>query len=179
MPTSRDALRDTGREARINRSRVSIAILAVIAALGLLSYRYYTLQIVEYDRFLTESERNRVRLEAVPPKRGLITDRRGRLLATNVPTHRLSVIVERAGKLDALLARLDQLIGIEPEELERFQQRRARRRPYDPVPLKLQLRSNRKPSLMTQRLEPIFRSTQILDPVSSPGCSTSAKSFKS
>ncbi len=139
MPASRDALRDTGQEAAINAERVLVAVLIVVVALSVLLYRYYTLQIVDYDRFLTQSERNRVRLEPVPPKRGLIYDRQGRLLATNEPTHVLSIVVERAGKVDQVIDQLQELIKIMPEDVERFEARRARRRPYDAVPLKLQL----------------------------------------
>ncbi len=139
MPASRDALRDTGQEAAINAERVLVAVLIVVVALSVLLYRYYNLQIVDYDRFLTQSERNRVRLEPVPPKRGLIYDRQGRLLATNEPTHVLSIVVERAGKVDQVIDQLQELIEIMPEDVERFEARRARRRPYDAVPLKLQL----------------------------------------
>lgn len=139
MPTSRSTLRDSGREQAINASRVGVAAVVVSLALLLIGYRYYTLQIEQYDRFLTQSERNRVRLEAVPPKRGLIYDRKGRLLAFNEPTHALSVVVERARDLEYTLSKLQTLVALDAEDLERFEERRRRRRPYDPVPLKLQL----------------------------------------
>ena len=134
-----DALMDTGREAALNAGRVSVSLLIVAVALALLAYRYYSLQIIQYEQFLTQSERNRVRLEAVPPKRGLIVDRRGRLLATNVPTHRLSIVVERVDDLNELLTRLGKLVALSEDEIDQFNQRRSRRRPYDPVPLKLRL----------------------------------------
>lgn len=139
MPAARAALRDAGHEAAINGSRVVVAVLVVLIAFSVLGYRYYSLQITEYEQFLTQSDRNRVRLEAVPPKRGLILDRKGRLLATNQPTHALAVVVERADDLGALLERLQALISIDDDDLQRFDERRRRRRPYDPVPLKLQL----------------------------------------
>lgn len=139
MPLGRDALRDSGREVAINSARVATAIAIVAAVFTVLGYRYYSLQIVDYEQFLTQSERNRVRLEAVPPKRGLILDRKGRLLAINEPTHALAVVVERAGDVGTLLERLTTLVAIDPEDIERFEERRRRRRPYDPVPLKLQL----------------------------------------
>jgi penicillin-binding protein 2 len=84
----------------------------ILLAFATLGWRYYSLQIVEYQRFLVQSERNRVRLEAVPPKRGLIYDRKGRLLASNEPSHRLSVVVERVDDLDALLTQLRELVAI-------------------------------------------------------------------
>ena len=132
-------MRDTGREVAIHRGRILVASVAVLAAVATLLYRYYDLQIVSYQQFLTQSERNRVRLEALAPTRGLIYDRKGRLLASNEPSQSLAVVVERAGSLPALFERLDALVGLEDDELERFQERRRRSRPYDAVPLKLRL----------------------------------------
>ena len=132
-------MRDTGRELAIHRARVGVAGLVVLAALGTLIFRYYTLQILDYEQFLTQSERNRVRLEALPPNRGLIYDRKGRLLASNEPSQSLAIVVERTDNLQELLDQLDALVGLDDDELERFQERRRRSRPYDPVPLKLRL----------------------------------------
>ena len=139
MFVARDVLRDIYREAAINRQRVVVAAVIVVVALVLLGYRYYDLQIVNYQQFLTQSERNRVRLEAIPPTRGLIVDRAGRLLANNEPTHALAVVIERVEDEAALFEQLKSLITISEDDLERFSDRRRRRRPYDPVPLKLQL----------------------------------------
>lgn len=139
MFVARDVLRDIYREAAINRQRVVVAAVIVVVALVLLGYRYYDLQIVDYQQFLTQSERNRVRLEAIPPTRGLIFDRAGRLLANNKPTHALAVVIERVDDEAALFQQLKSLIAISEDDLERFSDRRHRRRPYDPVPLKLQL----------------------------------------
>ena len=139
MFVARDVLRDIYREAAINRQRVVVAAVIVVVALVLLGYRYYDLQIVDYQQFLTQSERNRVRLEAIPPTRGLIFDRAGRLLANNKPTHALAVVIERVDDEAALFQQLKSLIAISEDDLERFSDRRRRRRPYDPVPLKLQL----------------------------------------
>ena len=63
-------MRDTGREVAIHRGRILVASMAVLAAVATLLYRYYDLQIVSYQQFLTQSERNRVRLEALAPTRG-------------------------------------------------------------------------------------------------------------
>ena len=139
MVSRLDAMRDTGRETALHRGRLMVVLLATLLAFGLLIYRYYTLQILEYEQFLTESDRNRVRLEALPPTRGLILDRKGRLLAANEPSRSLGVIVERAGNLGRLMDKIDALVGLDVDDRERFQERRRRSRPYDPVPLKLRL----------------------------------------
>ena len=86
MARSLDALRDTRREWMINRSRLIASVLAITVVLGVLVYRYYSLQIVQHDDFMTQSDRNRIRVEVIPPTRGQIVDRKGRLLAANKPT---------------------------------------------------------------------------------------------
>lgn len=139
MAAPRQTLRDASVEAAINSGRVVAAALIVFAAMLVLVWRYYSLQVVEFEQYLTQSERNRVRLETVPPKRGLVYDRKGRLLASNEPTHRLGVVVERVDDLDAMLERLGELVTLTEDDLTRFETRRKRRRPYDPVPLKLRL----------------------------------------
>ncbi len=60
--------------------------LVVILAVGGLTARLFYLQIVDGGRFATLATRNRTVLEAVQSPRGLIYDRAGRALVTNVPT---------------------------------------------------------------------------------------------
>jgi penicillin-binding protein 2 len=56
-----------------------------------LTARLFYLQIIDGGRFATLSTRNRTVLEAVPSPRGLIYDRLGRVLVTNVPTFAIKV----------------------------------------------------------------------------------------
>ncbi|MGZ8513649.1 MAG: penicillin-binding protein 2 [Candidatus Limnocylindrales bacterium] len=67
-------------------SRFLAFALVVILAISGLTARLFYLQIVEGGRFATLATRNRTVLEAVPSPRGLIYDRAGRALVTNVPT---------------------------------------------------------------------------------------------
>lgn len=62
-----DALRDTRREWMINRSRLIAALVGISLLLTVLIYRYYSLQIIQHDDFLTQSDRNRIRVEVIPP----------------------------------------------------------------------------------------------------------------
>lgn len=136
---SRIALKDPQREQLIYGTRTLFAVVVVLALLGVLMVRYYTLQIRDYETYSTASERNRVQLQALPPKRGLIYDRNGRLLADNRPSYTLSLIVERVPDLDATLAALHQLLPIDPADVEKFRERAARRRPYEHIPLRFRL----------------------------------------
>ncbi|MFT4767141.1 MAG: penicillin-binding protein 2 [Glaciecola sp.] len=136
---SRVVLKDTQREQRIFGARSLVAFGIVVLLLGVLLVRYYNLQINEFEAYSTASERNRVQLQPLPPKRGLIYDRNGMLLADNRPSYTLSLIIERVDDLDATLASLAELVTIEESDLEKFRSRAQERRPYDPVPLRFRL----------------------------------------
>ena len=70
-------LRDPQFEARLFGVRTIVAIGLVVVLLGVVLMRYYALQITEHEIYRTQSERNRVQLQPLPPRRGLIYDRNG------------------------------------------------------------------------------------------------------
>src|SRR6056297_3965269 len=116
-------LKDTRREILSYGRRTALALTLVLAALLAILARYFDLQIAEYESYRTQSERNRVQLQALPPKRGLIYDRHGALLAANRPSHILSLVRERVPELEATLAALGELVAVEEEDLDAFRQR--------------------------------------------------------
>ncbi|MBA6413214.1 penicillin-binding protein 2 [Parahaliea sp. F7430] len=145
------ALKDPHREARIYSARTIAAVLIVTGLLALILVRYYSLQITEYETYRTQSERNRVQLQPLPPKRGLIYDRNGVLLADNRPSHLLSIVVEQVPDLDATLAELQKLLPISEADLESFYKKKARRRPYEAVPLRFRLTEEERARLAVNR----------------------------
>jgi len=116
-----------------------IIALCILALLG----RYVWLQIVAFDQFSTRSEDNRVTVRPVVPNRGIIYDRRGRVIAENLPAYRLEITPEKVpGKqqgLDALLNRLSAFIDLTEDDLEAFEKSRRNYRVFDSVPLKFNL----------------------------------------
>jgi len=134
MPQRRDTLKNPEQELRIFRVRALLAVLVVIVLTSLLVGRLGYLQIVQHDLYSTRSEKNRVRVEPLPPNRGLIYDRNGTLLAENRPTYNLTLVRERVDDLDDTLALLVDLLELPEEEIEAFQVRsRQRQRPFQPA----------------------------------------------
>ena len=132
-------LKDHAAEMLLFRRRALVGFLLVLAGLAALSAWYFRLQVVQYKDYATRSEANRLRLVPVAPARGLIYDRKGRILADNIAAWRLDAVPERAGDGAALLAALKGVVDLDPE-----QQRKALRdykasRPFKPVTLKLRL----------------------------------------
>ena len=96
-------LKNHALEAELFRRRALVGFLGVLLALGGLAAWYFRLQVVQHAEYATRSEANRVRLVPVVPARGLILDRKGRILADNVSAWRLDAVPERAGDGAALL----------------------------------------------------------------------------
>lgn len=144
-------LKDPYREARIYSARTIAAILVVASLLAIIVTRYFTLQITQYEIYRTESDRNRVQLQPLPPKRGLIYDRNGVLLADNRPSHILSIVRERVPDLEETLAQLQQMVPITGRDLENFRKKLNRGRPYEAVPLRFRLTEEERARLAVNR----------------------------
>jgi penicillin-binding protein 2 len=136
---SRRPLKDARSEAALFRRRALFAFAAVTLSLLLLGARFAWLQVTLHEEYLTRSDNNRIRLRPIMPTRGLIFDRNGRLLADNVPEYRLELVPEQVEDLAATLARLQQVLPLTPDELERFHDSYRGKRRFQSVPLKFRL----------------------------------------
>ncbi|WP_355661021.1 penicillin-binding protein 2 [Halomonas salifodinae] len=134
MRNSRQALKNPEQEVRIFRWRSLLAAFLVVALTATLMGRLAYLQVVQHEVYITRSEKNRVRVEPLPPTRGLIYDRNGVLLAENRPTYNLTLVRERVEDLEATLALLVALLELPEDEVEAFRERsRQRQRPFQPA----------------------------------------------
>ncbi len=137
------AIKDERDERRLfeNRAWVGFAVIAalMLALLG----RYVWLQIFAFDSFSTRSENNRVAVRPVVPNRGVIYDRRGRVIAENRPAYRLEVVPEKIpGKLPGLEGVLDELsslVDLSEDDRKAFHKSRNNYHVFDSVPLKFNL----------------------------------------
>ena len=96
-------------------TRIWVAAALGLALTSLLAFRMVKLQVVDRQYYLTRAEENRMRLSAVPPVRGLITDRNGVLLAENTPAFVIEIVPEQVKDMDQLLERL----RVEPDHATR------------------------------------------------------------
>lgn len=92
------------------------AMTAMVAVLGV---RMRYLQVEQADEFKLLAEENRISIRLIPPDRGLIRDRNGKLIADNEQNYRVIITREAAGDAELVLRRLANLIPMTPEELER------------------------------------------------------------
>jgi penicillin-binding protein 2 len=93
--------------------------LAAILAIGGLTTRLFYLQIVSGGQFAALSEGNRTSLQAIPSSRGLIFDRTGRTLVTNVPTFVVKIrpVDLPEERRDEVVARLGALLNMDTADI--------------------------------------------------------------
>ena len=98
-------IKDHYSERRLFIARVILTSVVAILLLGLVVARLVQLQVIDYGYFAERSQGNRIRIEAVPPIRGLMFDRQGRILAENLPAYQLELIPEQVPDLGETLHR--------------------------------------------------------------------------
>ena len=140
------AIKDERDELRLFRHRAWVGFVCIALCILALLGRYVWLQIFAFDSFATRSENNRVAVRPVVPNRGVIYDRRGRVIAENRPAYRLEIVPEMVpGKLSGLEALLDELtmlIDLSEDDRKAFHKSRRNYRLFDSVPLKFNLEEN-------------------------------------
>ena len=133
------AISDPNREKKIFVLRLSVASVIVLLLSSIMLYRYFDLQIVKHQDYITNSNNNRIHIRSVPPTRGLIFDRNGQLLADNRPTFTLNIIADHTQAVDELVDKLGSLITISERDLSRFEKQFKRNKSFEPFPLKYNL----------------------------------------
>ena len=132
-------VKDLFREQRTFEVRAIVAALIVALMLGLVAARLVWLQVVRFDYYTDLSQGNRARIEPLPPDRGIIYDRKGRVLAENTPAYQLTVTLERVRDLDATLGKLVAIGLLEANDVDRVRQLLRSRRSFEAVPVRLRL----------------------------------------
>ena len=119
------------------RLKAGAAFVLLLAA-TLLARAYY-LQVGQHDYFIQRAESNRISLVPTPPNRGLILDRKDRILAENYSAYTLELTRAQIDDLEATLAEVGRLIEISPGQLRRFRRLLAESHEFETVPLKSKL----------------------------------------
>lgn len=133
MIKRRAPIRDHQAEAALFASRSIVALVVVIAVFAGLLFNMYHLQVLQHEQYQTRSNDNRIKVVPLAPNRGLIYDRRGRILAENRPVLSLEIIPERVPDLADTLQRLTELLELTEQQLAQFEENRRRERRFDQV----------------------------------------------
>ncbi|GAC1477349.1 MAG: penicillin-binding protein 2 [Gemmatimonadaceae bacterium] len=112
--------------------RGRVASFVVGAVIAILTGAFFRTQVLRNQEFTLQSEENRLREVPLPAPRGIIYDRRGEIIAENVPGYSISILTRSVDSLRATLRRLGGTITVTPEQIE-VAVRRFRRAPMRPT----------------------------------------------
>ncbi|KAA3635156.1 MAG: penicillin-binding protein 2 [Calditrichaeota bacterium] len=138
--------------------REKVGYLLVIVMLVVLSLGLFKLQIFQYRDLSEQSEKNRIRVEPILPRRGIVTDRFGKIIIDNRPSYTVSIIPSEIvdGKTIENLAELINLDStqivkrLKRNMISRYQQTPIKRDiPFETVAI-LEEQSNRFPGVTYQ-----------------------------
>jgi len=103
----------------INRRMFIIGVAKIIVFTGIIS-RLFSLQITENKKYLTLSDKNRLREWRLPPVRGEFLDYFGNVVAGNLKVYQLHVIPEQVENFKYLMLRLKEILKLSNSEFKKI-----------------------------------------------------------
>jgi penicillin-binding protein 2 len=103
----------------INRRMFIISAAKIIIFTGIIT-RLFSLQITENKKYLTLSDKNRLREWRLPPIRGEFLDYFGNVIAGNLKVYQLHVVPEEVEDFNYLMVRLKKILTINNIEFKRI-----------------------------------------------------------
>lgn len=113
-----------------HRARLAAALLFL--AFVFLVGSFFRTQVLQHAQYVLQSEENRLREVPLPAPRGVVYDRRGQIIAENLPGYSVSLLAPGVDSLRAALRRLAGTIPMSPEQINQAV-RRFRRAPNRPA----------------------------------------------
>jgi len=120
---------------RISRSgRTNVALVIILTAAIFLTGGLFRLQVFEYSSLVAQSEYNRIRVVPVIPRRGIVYDRKGRVLIDNRPSYTVSIVpIEEVPGVT--VENLSEIIGLDTLTIRKRMRRNMVSR-YQPTAIK-------------------------------------------
>jgi penicillin-binding protein 2 len=125
--------------AEIYARRLRIVTLIILATFAAIVLRLWYVQIVNGPVYRAKSENNRIRLDDVPPFRGMIFDRNSELIVDNRPSFDLFVVPEEISNQDELSDSFETLIGLAASTVREKLNDEGRKAPFRPLLMKKNL----------------------------------------
>jgi penicillin-binding protein 2 len=121
----------TFRKSDIMNRRMFIVGSAKILILSILIVRLFSLQINDNKKYLTLSDKNRIREWKLPPTRGNIVDYFGNVVAGNLKVYQLHVIPEQVENFNYLISRLQTILKLSNKKVEKIKRKKTQLKPWE------------------------------------------------
>ena len=119
-----------GKLQTINRRMFIIGAAKIIVFTGIIA-RLFSLQITENKKYLTLSDKNRLREWRLPPVRGEFLDYFGNIIAGNLRVYQLHVVPEQVEDFKYLMLRLKDILKINDKEFSKIIKKKNSQKPWE------------------------------------------------
>jgi penicillin-binding protein 2 len=116
----------------VNRRMFILSVAKILVFTGIVT-RLFSLQINENKKYLTLSDKNRLREWRLPPVRGDFLDYFGKIVAGNTEVYQLHVIPEEVKNFKSLMARLKDIINLTDKEYIKIIKKKNTQKPWDTI----------------------------------------------
>ena len=116
----------------INRRMFVIGAAKLIVFSGIVA-RLFSLQINDNKKYLTLSDKNRIREWKLPPTRGEIVDYFGNIIAGNLKVYQLHIIPEQVENFNYLLSRLKTLLELSDKKIAKILKSKNQKKPWESI----------------------------------------------
>lgn len=103
-----------------SRAKLFFSVGSIFCFIALIVGRLVQLQLVRGKEYSNFSDSYTIKEIPLPAPRGIIYDRKGRILAKTRPSFNLILHVQRVQNLDRLLAELAEILSVSPESLNKI-----------------------------------------------------------
>ena len=103
----------------VNRRMFIISVAKAVVFTGIIA-RLFSLQINENTKYLTLSDKNRLREWRLPPVRGQFLDYFGNVIAGNLKVYQLHVVPEQVENFKYLMLRLKDILKLNDKEFSKI-----------------------------------------------------------
>ena len=118
------------KQSVVNR-RMFILSAAKVLVFGGIVAKLFTLQINENKKYLTLSDKNRLREWKLPPIRGDFQDFFGNTIAGNLKVYQLHVIPEQVENFNNLIVRVKDILDLDQKTLNRIIKKKNSQKPWE------------------------------------------------
>jgi len=116
----------------INRRMFIIGAAKLVVFTGIIA-RLFSLQITEKKKYLTLSDKNRLREWKLPPIRGEFLDYFENVIAGNLKIYQLHVIPEEVEDFKYLMVRLKEILSISNNEFKKIIKQKNNQKPWETI----------------------------------------------
>ncbi|QOI11130.1 peptidoglycan DD-transpeptidase MrdA [Blochmannia endosymbiont of Colobopsis nipponica] len=131
--------RDYFAESLLFTKRIFTTSIIIVLLTSILIINLFYLQIIHFNKYTNQSNKNYIKTIPIPPSRGLIYDRNGHILASNKISYQLEIIPGMIKDLAQTFKNLEKIIDLTEKDIQLFKKRYKKSSSFTSLPLKSDL----------------------------------------